>query len=214
MGRTTCCLVIPIHPASIVISVLGVIAGGVFGVGYAVNIYNATLFISGLDKALSALPYVGMAWWMTLAVISFFGLFAVWKERAKLVAVYFWLLVSHYIVDLGLLAANIIVVQQVAKQAVDACQERVRESGMTGDTAPLCQANNTNAIIFLSILGVSKLIATYTTFVIFKYKRWCARQAEETAAKEAAKEAMKEQQGMSGQQVNNGEPPTWSKFED
>ena len=51
-----------------------------------------------------------------------------------------------------------------------------------------------------------------TTFVIFKYKRWCARQAEEAAAKET----MKRQQSAYGQQqpVDNGEPREWSKFED
>ena len=31
---------------------------------------------------------------------------------------------------------------------------------MTGDTSDLCHANNTNAIIFLTILGICKLIAT------------------------------------------------------
>jgi len=81
---------------------------------------------------------------------------------------------------------------------------------MTGDTGDLCQANNTNVIIFLTILGVCKLIATYTTFVIFKYKRWCARQAVE----KAVKETMRQQQSMDVQQVDNGEPREWSKFED
>jgi len=46
--------------------------------------------------------------------------------------------------------------------------------------------------------------------VIFKYKRWCARQAAETAAKEA----MRQQHDTNGQQHENGEPPMWSKFED
>lgn len=49
-----------------------------------------------------------------------------------------------------------------------------------------------------------------TTFVIFKYKRWSARQAEERAAKEA----VQQQQVTYGQQHDNGEPQMWSKFED
>jgi len=210
MGRATCCLVVPIYPAAIVISVLGVIAGGVFGVGYAVNIYNGTVLISGLDDGMAAIPYIGMACWMALAFISFFGLVACWKQHVKLVPVYFWSLLVHYIVDLGVLVANILVAQNSAKRTIDACQELVRQSGMTGDTGDLCKANNTNVIIFLTILGLCKLIATYTTFVIFKYKRWCARQAEE----KAVKEAMKQQQGTDGQLANNGEPREWSKFED
>jgi len=210
MGRATCCLVVPIYPAAIVISVLGVIAGSVFGVGYAVNIYNGTVMISGLDHGLAAIPYIGMVCWMALAVISFFGLFASWKQHAKLVAIYFWSLLAHYIVDFGVLVANIFVAQNSAKRTIDACQELIRQSGMTGDTGDLCQANNTNVIIFLTILGVCKLTATYTTFVIFKYKRGCVRQAEEAAAKETAKQ----QQGTYGQQVDNGEPREWSKFED
>jgi len=210
MGRATCCLVVPIYPAAIVISVLGVVAGGVFGVGYALNISNASIFLSGLDKAMSAIPYVGMACWMALAIISFFGLAACWKQHAKLVAVYFWLLLAHYIVDFGVFVANILAAQQAAMQAYDACQQRVRESGMTGDTGPLCESHSTNVIIFLSVLGICKLISTYTTFVIFKYKRWCARQAEEAATKEA----IRQQQDTNGQQHDNGGPLMWSKFED
>jgi len=210
MGRATCCLVVPIHPSAIVISVLGVVAGGVFGVGYALNISNASIFLSGLDKAMSAIPFVGMACWMALAIISFFGLVACWKQHTKLVAVYFWLLLAHYIVDFGVFVANILAARQSAMLAYNSCQERVRESGMTGDTGPLCDPHSTNVIIFLTVLGICKAISTYTTFVIFKYKRWCARQAEEKAAKEAARQ----QQGTNGQQHGNGEPPMWSKFED
>jgi hypothetical protein len=212
MGRATCCLVIPIYPAAIVISVLGVLAGGVFGVGYALNISNASIFLSGLDKAMAAIPYVGIACWVALAIISFFGLAACWKQHTKLVAVYFWLLLAHYIVDFGVLVANILAAQQAAMQAYNACQQRVLQSGMTGDTGPLCEGNSTPVIIFLTILGICKLISTYTTFVIFKYKRWSARQAEE----KAAMEAMKQQRGTNGQQQphDNGEPQMWSKFED
>jgi len=210
MGRTTCCVAVPIHPAAIVISVLGVIAGGVFGVGSAINISNATVFISGLGKATTTLPYVGMVCWMALAIISFFGVVVCWKQHVMLVAVYFWSLLAHYIVDFGLLVANILLAQRSAQQTLDACQERIRQSGMTGDTSDLCKAKNTDAIIFLTILGICKLIATYTTFVIFKYKRWCARHAEERAANEA----IKQHQGVYGQQVDNGEPRSWSKFED
>jgi len=210
MGRTTCCFTVPIHPAAIVISVLGVIAGGVFGVGYAYNIYNGTVFVSGADKAMNAIPYVGMVCWMTLAIISFFGLVVCWKERAKLVAVYFWSLLVHYIVDLGLFVANILVIYNSAKQARDDCQKIIQQNGITGDTAFLCKPVSPNAILFLTTLGVYKLIATYTTFIIFKYKRFSARQAEENAVKEA----MKQQHGMHGQQFDNGEPRTWSKFED
>jgi len=210
MGRTTCCLVIPIYPAAIVISAFGVVAGGVFGVGYAVNIYNATLFISGLDAALTPIPYVGMVCWMALAIISFFGLIVCWKQHAKLVAVYFWSLLAHYIVDLGMLAANIVVAHKSAKKTLDACQESIRQSGLTGDTRSLCKPISVNAVIFLTTLGVYKLVATYTTYVIFKYKRFSVRQAEE----KAVIEAMKRQQGMDRQQFDNGEPRTWSKFED
>jgi len=210
MGRATCCLVVPIQPASVIISVLGVVAGGVFGVGYAVNISNASMFLAGLDEAMLAIPYVGMACWMALAMISFFGLAACWKQHTKLVGVYFWLLLAHYVVDFGVLVVNILAAQQSAKHAYDACQERVRQSRLTGDTSSLCTPNSTSAIIFLTILGICKVISTYTTFVIFKYKRWCARQAEERAAKEA----VKQQQGSYGQQYDDGEPRTWSKFED
>jgi hypothetical protein len=210
MGRETCCLVVPLNPAAIVISVLGVLAGGVFGVGYAFHISNGTVMISGKDNGMAAIPYIGMACWMALAVISFLGLIACWKQHAKLVAIYFWLLLAHYIVDFGVLVANILLAQHSAKLTIDACQELIRQSGMTGDTGDLCQANNTNVIIFLTLLGVCKLIATYTTFVIFKYKRWCARQAVE----QAAKATVRQQQSMDVQQVDNGEPREWSKFED
>jgi hypothetical protein len=54
------------------------------------------------------------------------------------------------------------------------------------------------------------LILADTTFVIFKYKRWSARQAEERVNKET----MNEQQDVHGQQVENGGPRNWSKFED
>jgi len=210
MGPATCCLVVPIQPSAILISVLGVIAGGVFGVGYALNISNASVFLSGLDKAMMAIPYVGMACWMTLAFISFFGLAACWKQHVKLVAIYFWLLLAHYIVDFGVLVANIFAARQSAKLAYDVCQERVRQNGLTGDTSLLCTPNSTPVIIFLTILGICKVISSYTTFVIFKYKRWCVRQAEEKAAKEAAKR----QESSYGQQYDNGEPQNWSKFED
>jgi hypothetical protein len=210
MRRATCCLVVPLYPAAIVISVLGVIAGGVFGVGYAVNISNATVVLSGTYKDLTAIPYVGMGSWMVLAIISFFGLVVCWKQHVKLVAVYFWLLLAHYILDLGMLVANIIVASRSANEALDACQERLRQSGMSGDLSPLCEPISPNAITFLSVLGVCKIIATYTTFVIFQYKRWSARQAEESAAIEA----VKQQQGMDGQRSNSGEPLSWSKFED
>lgn len=211
MGRATCCLVVPIYPAAIVISVLGVVAGGVFGVGYALNISNASIFPSGLDNAMSAIPFVGMACWMALAIISFFGLVVCWKQHTKLVAVYFWLLLAHYIVDFGVLVANILAAQQSAMQTYNACQQRVLQSGLTGDTGPLCTPHSTPAIIFLTVLGICKLISSYTMFVIFKYKRWCARQEEERATKEAM---MKQQQGTYGQQHDNGEPQTWSKFDD
>jgi len=210
MGRATCCLVIPIHAAAIVISVLGVIAGGVFGVGYAVNIYRATVFISGLDKSLTAIPYVGMVSWMALAVISFFGLIVCWMQRAKLVAVYFWLLLAHYIVDLGLLVANILVANKSAIQTLDACQASIHQAGLTGDTSSLCKSMSVDAVLFLSALGVFKLIATYTTFVIFKYKRYSASLAVDRATIEATKQ----QQGTYEQQLDNGEPRTWSTFED
>jgi uncharacterized membrane protein len=210
MGRTTCCLIIPIHPASIVISVFGVIAGSVFGVGYAINIYNGNVFSSGIDKAMIAIPYVGMVSWMALAIISFFGLVVCWKQRANLVAIYFWSLLAHYIVDFGLFVANILAAHNSARQAHDTCQKSIQEYGLTGDTESLCKPVSINAVIFLSVLGVSKLIATYTTFVIFKYKRYSVRQAEE----KAVKEAMKQQHGINSQQFESGELRSWSKFED
>jgi hypothetical protein len=151
-----------------------------------------------------------MVCWMALAFISVLGLLACWKQHAKLVAVYFWVLLAHYIVDFGVLVANILVAHNSAQRTVDNCLELVRQSGVTGDIGDLCSPQNTNVIIFLTILGICKLIATYTTFVIFNYKRSCARQAEEAAAKEA----MKRQQGTDGQQIDNGEPREWSKFED
>jgi len=91
---------------------------------------------------------------------SLISLAACWKQHAKLVAVYFWLLLAHYIVDFGVLVANILAAQQAAMKEYDACQERVRQSGMTGDTGPLCDPHSTNAIIFLTVLGVCKLIST------------------------------------------------------
>jgi len=212
MGRTTCCLVVPLHPAAIVISVLGVIAGGVFGVGYAVNIYNAVVFIPGTDTAMTAIPYVGMVFWMALAVISFFGFIVCWRQHSKLVSVYFWLLLVHYLVDLGILIANIIAASTSARQALDACQKSIKDSGLTGDTDSLCQPISPNAILFLTILGIYKLIATYTTFVIFKYKRFSARQAEERATIEAMKKQQPEEQQQ--QQVDGGDLRNWSKFDD
>ena len=91
---------------------------------------------------------------------SITSLAACWKQHTKLVAVYFWLLLAHYIVDFGVLVANILAAQQSAMQAYNACQQRVLESGMTGDTSQLCSSNSTPAIIFLTILGICKLIST------------------------------------------------------
>ena len=88
------------------------------------------------------------------------SLAACWKQHTKLVAVYFWLLLAHYIVDFGVLVANILAAQQAAMLAYNACQQRVLESGMTGDTGPLCNANSTPVIIFLTILGICKVIST------------------------------------------------------
>jgi hypothetical protein len=210
MRRATCCLVVPLHPAAIVISVLGVIAGAVFGVGYAVYISNATVILPGPDQKIAVVPYVGMGSWVVLAIISFFGLIVCWKQHAKLAAVYFWLLFAHYIFDLGVLVANIVVTSRSANQALDICQESLRQSGITGDLSALCTPISPNVVIFLAVLGVCKLIATYTTFVIFQYKRWSARQAEE----KVTKEPMNEQQVVHGQQVENGASRNWSKFED
>lgn len=210
MGRTTCCLVIPIYPAAIVISVFGVIAGSVFGVGYAINIYNGNVFSPGIDKAMTAMPYLGMVSWMALAVISFFGLVVCWQQRAKLVAIYFWALLAHYIVDFGLFVANILAAHNSAMQAHATCQKSIQQSRLTGDTDSLCKPISINAVIFLSVLGASKLIATYTTFVIFKYKRYSVRQEEERAVKEA----MKQQHGINSQHLESGELRSWSKFED
>ena len=97
----------------------------------------------------------------TWAVLtSLISLAACWKQHVKLVAVYFWLLLAHYIVDFGVLVANILAAQQSAMQAYNACQQRVRQSGMTGDTGPLCNPKNTNVIIFLTVLGICKLVST------------------------------------------------------
>jgi len=60
------------------------------------------------------------------------------------------------------------------------------------------------------LFNLSHLDHADMTYVIFNYRRWCAHQAEERTAKEA----MKQQQGMQGQQWDNSEPRTWSKFED
>ena len=88
------------------------------------------------------------------------SLAACWKQHVKLVAIYFWLLLAHYIVDFGVLVANILAARQSAAQAYNSCQERVRQSGMTGDTDPLCASDSTSAIIFLTILGICKVIST------------------------------------------------------
>jgi hypothetical protein len=138
----------------------------------------AVVFIPGTDKAMTAIPYVGMVTWMALAIISFFGyvpekqvtpmghsdivisLVACWKQHTKLVGVFFWLLLAHYIVDLGLLVANIVVAHESARQTLDACQERIRQDGITGDTGFLCTPISASAVLFLSILGVYKLVAT------------------------------------------------------
>lgn len=81
-------------------------------------------------------------------------------QRAKLVAVYFWLLLAHYIVDLGLLVANILVANKSAIQTLDACQASIHQAGLTGDTSSLCKSMSVDAVLFLSALGVFKLIAT------------------------------------------------------
>lgn len=102
-------------------------------------------------------PEAVRSWIILIIIIS---LVACWKQHTKLVAIYFWSLLAHYIVDFGVLVANIVVAQKSAKRTIDDCQELIRQSGMTGDTGDLCQANNTNVIIFLTILGVCKLTAT------------------------------------------------------
>lgn len=88
------------------------------------------------------------------------SLFACWKQHPKLVAIYFWFLLAHYIIDFGVLVANIFVAHASAKRTIDHCQELIRQYQMTGDTSDLCSAQNTNVIIFLTILGICKLIAT------------------------------------------------------
>jgi hypothetical protein len=59
-----------------------------------------------------------------------------------------------------MLAANIVVAHKSAKKTLDACQENIRLSGLTGDTSSLCKPISVNAVIFLTTLGVYKLVAT------------------------------------------------------
>lgn len=213
MGRTTCCLCIPIHPASIVISVLGVVAGGVFGVVYAMNISNGVVFAQGNDKMMNAIPFVGMAAWMLLALISLFGVLACWTARPKLVAIYFWALLAQYILDLGFLVASILVAINSAKQQRQTCVDSANNAGLTNGEKLCGTGLAFAAIIFIAILSTYKLLATYTTYVIYKYRRFTVREALQNQAKAAAKQ--QQDMAYSQQAYNpNGEPRTWSKFED
>jgi len=208
-GRTTCCCCIPVQQGAIVISILGVLAGGVFGVVYAKNIASGVVFVPGQNAVETAIPYAAMGSWMLLALISFLGVFATWNARPKLAAIYFWSLLAHFIVDLGFLVAIFIVTIKGGRAALDQCVAEVQRGGFQNSEALCDTALDIFTVIFLVLLGLYKLIALYMIYVILQFKRWAARQALEAAANKAAN-AQQQAQWQQGPDA----PRNWSKFED
>jgi len=202
-GLTSCCFVIPIQPGAIVISVLGVLSGGAFGVVYARNIYEG---ISGSpdNMLLNAVPYFGMVAWMILALISFFGCWASWTAKPRLVAIYFWSLVAHYIFDLIFLVGTVFVTLQGVNAPEEQCIIDATNAGYTNVESLCSKAMDISTMILIGVLGSYKLFSTYTTYVIFLFKRWTITEAED-----AEKQAQQQRQ-MSGPDGT----ANWSRFDD
>jgi len=214
MGRITCCLCVPVHPAAIVISVLGVLSGGAFGFVYARNIASGEVFTPNANPLVNAIPYVGMGCWMLLALVSLFGVIAAWKQHAKLVSIYFYALFGHFILDLIFLIAGIVIAINDGKVQNEQCIARAAESNFSNGKLLCGAALRITAILFISILSVYKIISAYTTYVIFKYKRYLAKEAH-LKAKAAEVEAQQIRDSTWNKSYDANNPPaSWSKFDD
>jgi len=206
----TCCFIIPIKTGAVVISVLGVLASAAFGVVYAMEIEQGMMTTPENVPAAKFVPYMSMASWMLLAVISLFGCVASWTAKPRLASIYFWSLLAQYIFDFAFLAATLffcIKTSQISKQQCDA---RALQQGFT-DVNSICSATmNLSSILLLAVLGTYKLFSTYTVFAIFQFRRWAAKEALEVAAQKVMQERP-QQQLMN---YDAGTARNWSKFDD
>jgi len=165
----SCCIIIPIQAGAIIIAVLGVLSGGGFSVAYARNISEMKIFLADSRSAFNALPYVGMVSWMLLCLLSFFGVWASWTSRRRLVASYFFIYLSHYIFDLGILAGTFFVVLKSGNIPRENCNINAINAGFT-NTEELCATPiSMGAILFITFLALYKVFSTYATFVIFQF---------------------------------------------
>jgi hypothetical protein len=165
----SCCIIIPIQAGAILIAVLGVLSGGGFSVAYARNISEMKIFLADSRSAFNALPYVGMASWMLLSLLSFFGVWASWTARRRLVAIYFFIYLGHYIFDLGILAGTYFVVLNSGNIVRDNCNVNAINAGFS-NTEELCKTPiSMAAILFITFLAVYKVFSTYATYVIYQF---------------------------------------------
>jgi len=185
-----------------------VLSGGGFSVTYARNISESKIFSADTRSIMNSVPYVGMASWMFLAILSIYGCWSSWVARPRLVAVYFWTLLAHYIFDLGILAATFFVVLNSGNVGKKACMDRAVASGFS-NVEGLCPSElSMGAYLFLIALTSWKIIATYTTFVISTYMRSLYKRSRDAESGDIKQQP----RGYAGKGI--GSTQNWSKFDD
>jgi len=219
----TICFLVPVRTCAIALSVLGVLAAGAFGVVYAIEIESGMMSTPHNLPAARFVPFMSMASWMVLALISLFGCVVSWTAKPRLVSSYFWAFVVHYILDLGFLVVTLFFAIKTSQSATVPCGTTTtvsaaaasnssgglsaRDGDAPGQCAmPLSVAN----IAVLVILVLYKVLSTFFIYVLFTFRRWAEKKALE-------KETQKIMQQRPPQQwVNYDEDATknWSKFDD
>lgn len=222
MGHTIC-FIVPVRTGALAVSVLGVLAAGAFGLVYAIEIESGMMSTPHDLPAARFVPFISMASWMVLALISLFGCVVSWTAKPRLVSSYFWAFLVHYILDLGFLVVTLFFCIKTSQSATVPCGTAttanaaaasnssgglsVRDGGAPGQCAmPLSVGN----IAVLVILVLYKVLSTFFIYVLFTFRRWAEKRALE-------KEAQKIMQQRPPQQWINYDADTtknWSKFDD
>jgi len=208
---------------AIAVSVIGVLAGGAFGVVYAIEIEQGMMSTPQNLPAARFVPYMSMSSWVLLALISFFGCIASWTAKPRLVSGYFWAFIAHYIFDLGFLVVTLFFCIKASQSATIPCSPatstatatatsnpsgslNARHGDLDGQCAmPLSVAN----IIVLVVLVLYKVLSTFFIYALFKFRRWTERRALEKEAQEIMQQRPPQEFNYDADTAKN-----WSRFED
>lgn len=138
---------------------------------------------------------------------------ATWKARPKLVSIYFWSFVGHYVLDAAFIGFAFFYCIKGAEGERQKCINRALNQNFTGPgVGTLCPpALSATDLLFLGAVAAYKVFLTYALYVNFRFRQWAIKEAEE----------LETQKAMLSRPVQSWRDTTdpsstrnWSKFDD